>query len=50
LQRGFCDGRAGLFWALYVWSGTINRGLLAYDRLHPISRAELERQVREGAR
>jgi glycosyltransferase involved in cell wall biosynthesis len=50
LQRGFCDGRAGLFWALYVWSGTINRGLLAYDRTHPSSRAELERQVREGAR
>jgi (heptosyl)LPS beta-1,4-glucosyltransferase len=47
LQLGLCDGRAGLFWALYVWSGTINRNLLAYDRLHPASRAELERQVRE---
>jgi len=48
LQLGFCDGRIGLFWALYVGSGTINRGLLAYERLHPASRAELERQVREG--
>lgn len=47
LQRGICDGRAGLFWALYVWSGTVNRGLLTYDRLHPASRAELERLVRE---
>ena len=47
LQLGFVDGRAGLFWALYVWSGTLNRGLLAYDRLHPASRVELERRVRE---
>jgi hypothetical protein len=47
LQRGICDGRSGLFWALYVWSGTVNRGLLTYDRLHPASRAELERLVRE---
>ena len=46
-QFGICDGRAGLFWALYVWSGTMNRSLLEYDRLHPASRAELERMVRE---
>jgi (heptosyl)LPS beta-1,4-glucosyltransferase len=48
LQTGFRDGRAGLFWALYVWSGTINRALLAYDLLHPASREELERRIREG--
>lgn len=48
LQSGFRDGRAGLFWALYVWTGTVNRGLLAYDRLHPASRDELERRARDG--
>jgi glycosyltransferase involved in cell wall biosynthesis len=47
LQFGIGDGRIGLFWALYVWSGTMNRSLLAYERLHPASRAELERRVRE---
>lgn len=47
-QHGFRDGRTGLFWALYVWSSNLNRGLLAYDRLHPASRAELERQVPDG--
>jgi glycosyltransferase involved in cell wall biosynthesis len=46
-QLGICDGRIGLFWALYVWSGTMNRNLLAYERLHPASRAELERRLRE---
>jgi hypothetical protein len=47
-KAGFRDGRIGLFWALYVWAGTLNRGLLAYERLNPASRAELERRLREG--
>jgi glycosyltransferase involved in cell wall biosynthesis len=46
-QLGICDGRLGLFWALYVWSSTMNRSLLAYERVHPASRAELERRVQE---
>jgi glycosyltransferase involved in cell wall biosynthesis len=45
---GIADGRMGLFWALYVFSGTMNRNLLAYSRLHPHSRAELEQRVRQG--
>jgi hypothetical protein len=48
LHAGFRDGRIGLFWALYIWAGTLNRGLLAYERLNPASRAELERRLREG--
>lgn len=48
LQAGFRDGKTGLFWALYVWSSTMNRGLLAYERLNPVSREEIERRLREG--
>lgn len=46
LQLGILDGRVGLFWALYVFSGTINRHLLMYDMQTGSGRAMLESEIR----
>ena len=42
---GYRDGRYGLFWALYVLAGTINRELMLYDRQEPAARESLEDEL-----
>ena len=44
-HRGYRDGRYGLFWALYVFAGTINRELMLYDRQEPAARESIEDEL-----
>lgn len=48
VMRGFLDGRLGLVWALYQFTGTLTPYYLAWSELHSGSREEVEKQLRQA--
>lgn len=46
LMRGFKDGKIGLIWGMYQFTGTMTSYYLAWDRTHRKSRSTIEKTLR----
>lgn len=48
LMKGFLDGRIGLIWALYQFTGTANAYFIAWDRVNRTDRFEIGRNINQS--
>lgn len=48
LMKGFLDGKIGLIWALYQFTGTANAYFIAWDRASRTDRSEIDRNINQA--